>query len=285
MLELVLLLLFAATNATIYDGTPPTTFSPQRATIFAHFSNAAYCSSKDIQAWSCVPCKAADPTFVVSKVIYGSKAQTQAFVGSSNTTSTAGNIVISFRGSETFENWLHNLDFPKKAGYPKCDGCEIHEGFLSAWTEIQDDVIQEVEKLLSNMPSAQIFVTGHSLGAALAALCAAELGASSHSLGKKITGVYTFGQPRVGNQAFHDFYGTGERVSWRVTHNRDIVPHLPLEAMGFHHTSTEVFYNEKFTMYKVCDGSGEDKTCSDQFDVAISTSDHTHYMNMSITDC
>lgn len=134
------------------------------------------------------------------------------------------------------------------------------------------------------MPNALLFVTGHSLGAALAVLCATELGASKHSLGKKVEGVYTFGQPRVGNQAFHDFYGTGTRVSWRVTHNRDIVPHLPLEAMGFKHTSTEVFYNENFSTLRICDGSGEDKTCSDQFDVP-SISDHTYYMNMSITDC
>ena len=283
---LTLLSTFATATPDMYASpNPATTFQPARATLFAHFSNAAYCSASSLSDWSCPACKIADPTFVVSKVISGAKAQTQAFVGSSNTTSSTGNIVISFRGSETFENWLHNLDFPKKNAYPKCSGCEVHEGFLSAWTEIQDEVIIEVEKLLSYMPQAQVFVTGHSLGAALAALCAAELGASEHSLGKKIAGVYTFGQPRVGNQAFHDFYGKGERVSWRVTHNRDVVPHLPLEIMGFHHTSTEAFYDETFTTLKLCDGSGEDPTCSDQFDVAVSVSDHTHYMNISITDC
>ena len=42
--------------------------------------------------------------------------------------------------------------------------------------------------------STKIFVTGHSLGAALAIHCAAELGASSHSLGLPIEGVYTYGQ-------------------------------------------------------------------------------------------
>ena len=262
----------------------PTKFSADRAKLFATFSNAAYCSAQSINAWDCAPCTRADPTFKVSKVINGPTAQTQVFIGSSNTTSDTGNIVISFRGSETFVNWLHDLNFPKKDAYPKCDGCAVHEGFLSAWTEIQDQVIQEVTALLASMPNALLFVTGHSLGAALAVLCATELGASKHSLGKKVEGVYTFGQPRVGNQAFHDFYGTGTRVSWRVTHNRDIVPHLPLEAMGFHHTSTEVFYNENFSTVRICDGSGEDKKCSDQFDVP-SISDHLHYMNMSISDC
>ena len=137
---LTLLSTFATATPDMYASpNPATTFQPARATLFAHFSNAAYCSASSLSDWSCPACKIADPTFVVSKVISGAKAQTQAFVGSSNTTSSTGNIVISFRGSETFENWLHNLDFPKKNAYPKCSGCEVHEGFLSAWTEIQDE--------------------------------------------------------------------------------------------------------------------------------------------------
>ena len=46
-------------------------------------------------------------------------------------------------------------------------------------------------------------------------------------------GVYTFGEPRVGNKAFHAYYNSGEHLSWRVTHHRDPVPHLPTEDMGF----------------------------------------------------
>ena len=57
-------------------------------------------------------------------------------------------------------------------------------------------------------------------------------------------GVYTYGQPRVGNKQFAHFYNTGKHVSWRVTHWHDSVPHLPLEWQGFWHTATEVFYNE-----------------------------------------
>ena len=48
---------------------------------------------------------------------------------------------------------------------------------------------------------------------------AVELGASAHSLGLPIDAVYTYGQPRVGNDAFADFYMTGTRVSWRLTHH------------------------------------------------------------------
>jgi predicted lipase len=260
-------------------------FSPTRARLFAHFSQVAYCESSQLSSgWSnCPDCIATDPNFHVSHVIQGTKAKSQVFVGSSNTTSATGNVVISFRGSDNLENWIKDLDFPKKTAYPKCTDCEIHGGFLDAWTEVQDEVLQAVETLLNVMPDAKVFVTGHSMGAAMAVLCAAELGASSHSLGKKIEAVYTFGQPRVGNQAFHDFYATGEHVSWRVTHYRDIVPHLPLEVMGFHHTSTEAFYNEDFSVLKICDGSGEDEACADQYDLT-NPGDHCHYMNLTICD-
>jgi predicted lipase len=44
---------------------------------------------------------------------------------------------------------------------------------------------------------------------------------------------YTFGQPRVGNAAFAQFYNSSSVTAhYRTVHNHDIVPHLPLEAMG-----------------------------------------------------
>jgi hypothetical protein len=257
-----------------------TFFSPERAKIFALFSQAAYCSAPSLTAWNCTPCQQPEIAgFTVSRVVFGTKSQTQAFVGSD-----ADDIVVSFRGTDNLENWIKDLDFPKTTSYPKCPTCKVHAGFWGAWLELQTDVLAEVEQLARRMPLAKIFVTGHSLGAALAALCAAELGASSHSLGFPIEGVYTYGQPRVGDVAFQKFYSTGEHVSWRVTHWRDIVPHLPFESFGFHHTSTEVFYNEENSVWKICDGTGEDDACADQFDL-YSVEDHRHYLNVSITSC
>jgi hypothetical protein len=38
----------------------------------------------------------------------------------------------------------------------------------------------------------------------------------------------------------------------RVIHNRDIVPHVPLESQNFYHPPYEVLFNEDFTSYQVC---------------------------------
>ena len=64
----------------------------------------------------------------------------------------------------------------------------------------------------------------------MAVLCAAEIGAEQNSLAIPVEGVYTFGEPRVGNTAFRNFYNNGSKVSWRLTHWRDPVPHLPLKV-------------------------------------------------------
>jgi hypothetical protein len=67
-----------------------------------------------------------------------------------------------------------------------------------------------------------------------------------------IAGVYTFGQPRVGNAAFVDTYSKTVR-EFRVVHFQDIVAQLPLQEMGFKHPATEVCRARQCTC---CTGSG-----------------------------
>ena len=50
---------------------------------------------------------------------------------------------------------------------------------------------------------------------------------------------------------------------------------------GFHHFGTEVFYTEDFNSYKVCDGSGEDSSCSDKFWLPIGFNDHNNIFHTS----
>ena len=51
---------------------------------------------------------------------------------------------------------------------------------------------------------------------------------------------------------------------------------MPPTDFKYVHFGTEVFYDEKFDSYKVCDGTGEDKTCADKFDVPYDINDHLH---------
>merc|ERR1711916_60900 len=90
-----------------------------------------------------------------------------------------------------------------------------------------------------------------------------------------------FGLPRVGNKLFSDFQSTIIPDTFRVVHKNDIVPHLPPQWVGFHHVKTEVWANEDQDVLKVCDGSGEDPSCSDSV-YGDSVEDHLHYLNVTM---
>jgi hypothetical protein len=116
-------------------------------------------------------------------------------------------------------------------------------------------------------------VTGQSLGGALSTFCAIELQLKLN----KVTELYNFGSPRIGNEKTAAFINSKLPTRYRVIHNRDIVPHLPFEPMGFTHIAYEVLYDEPMKNYKVCDASGEDRTCSNKFDPEYNFPDHDVY--------
>jgi hypothetical protein len=101
-------------------------------------------------------------------------------------------------------------------------------------------------------------ITGHSLGGALAVLCAHILQAE----GWTVHSVYTFGQPRVGDRAFAAAYnglkaGQASSLSFetdrpdacptlgsqtfRLVNENDIVPRLPGWVLGYRHAGQHEF--------------------------------------------
>ena len=88
----------------------------------------------------------------------------------------------------------------------------------------------EVARLQKIYPSYNVYVTGHSLGAALATLTAADLS----NYGIKNVQLYNYGSPRVGNTAFANFYPSLVKTVIRVTHHKDIVPHVPMHERYTH---------------------------------------------------
>ena len=130
--------------------------------------------------------------------------------------------VLVFRGTEqTAKDFIIDL----KVGIPPFGktGICVHKGFQEAL----DSVWNEIDAVLAQL-TYPVFYTGHSLGAALATLAAAR---------RRPHAVYTFGSPRVGNQAFVDSLA-GAPI-YRIVDDKDIVATVPLEAMGFRHVGAE----------------------------------------------
>jgi hypothetical protein len=176
------------------------------------------------------------------------------------------------------KDWIDDLDATKTNPFSYCTSCEVHKGFWDSYMALKP----QIEAALAGLGAGSgtsIAITGHSLGAAMAALAAFDL----HHAGFQIQTMYTFGEPRVGDSTFASTFESAlPGVLNRVTHYKDIVPHLPLELMGFHHLATEVWYNEANTAYTVCDGSGEDPNCADSV-IGDSIDDHLYYMGIHIS--
>lgn len=107
----------------------------------------------------------------------------------------------------------------------------VHKGF---WQYMQDGFFSEKtfegeplgEKLVKNLRAdklQKIYITGHSMGGAVAELLAAKL--SDMGVEKEQIEVITFGAPAVGNQAFVDMYEPKMNLT-RITMKGDPVKNL-----------------------------------------------------------
>ncbi|MBK9923966.1 MAG: lipase family protein [Anaerolineales bacterium] len=133
--------------------------------------------------------------------------------------------VLAFRGTEVSKR-IDILTDAKAGKISMIEGM-VHKGFVGAYKSIEGEVLRAVEKL-DGIP---LYITGHSLGAALATVATQYL-ERHRKIRDQIAACYTFGSPRVGNNQFdRDFKST----IYRVINTTDIVTVIPLLAMGYIH--------------------------------------------------
>lgn len=271
VLFIVLGVLFSA-FATEYNETS-SSFSKSQAETSLWLSAAAYCGKS---AYKTHVFKGPTAGFVVTSVVSDTASDTEGYIGYLPSDQS---IYVTFRGSSSIRNWVTNLNAFKTAytSYPDCN-CQVHQGFYSAEQKVLPTILSEVKRLKGLYPSYKVKVTGHSLGAALAQLTSMDLLKAGYS-----PTVYNFGQPRVGDKSYAAF-STGKVDTWRVTHNKDIVPHIPVTTgMEFYHMCREEFEDANHNL-KTCDNSCEDKTCADQYALASTNiDDHLLYLNMPVS--
>lgn len=147
-----------------------------------------------------------------------------------------GNFVVGFRGSEEtgIEDWITDVKFiPQEYPFEKGSGgaMRVHGGFMEAYQSVREALLGKAKEA----GGSKIISTGHSLGGALAVLFAADV---KGVLPKKEVICYTFGCPKVGNQAYADFYNARVPQTYRVVNGADLVPKIP--PAGYEHVGQMV---------------------------------------------
>jgi len=243
---------------------------------FTYLAAAAYCDH-NLDTWSCGNACDLTPGITDVAVIEEDGRQLLAIVAFSE---AENGIIVSFRGSEVnIQNWVSNLDTFKTNPFPEYPDAGVHEGFYKAWQSIRDPVLAAVQSLKDTHGVNTVYTTGHSLGGALAHHAAFELG-MAHGFE---TVVFSYGAPRTGDFVWAQ--AVMEHVSklHRITHAQDIVPHVPFQIMGFYHVTTEIFFTDGLNG-RLCDGTGEDASCSNNCPIigCISVPDHLKYLDIAI---
>ncbi len=168
------------------------------------------------------------------EIVRGHDIDTQGFVAINK-----DHILAAFRGTESLPDWLGNLQSVKDPGPWR--RTEVHEGFqdafLAAALKIGETIGRKRER-------QRVWVTGHSLGGALAVLLAATMLESN----LPVHGLYTFGAPRVGDRSFANRLNRelDGAAHWRVVNEGDLVPHVPLESF-FSHAGNRMLLLNKMT--------------------------------------
>jgi predicted lipase len=124
--------------------------------------------------------------------------------------------VISFRGSETITDWIHDFEIKQTDYYVG----KVSTGFLLEYQAIRPQL-----KILNR---SKYIITGHSLGAALAILCAVHI---YIEFGIEPI-VYLFASPRVGNIEFANWYDQHIPNTYMFYLAGDIAPNYPSVNMG-----------------------------------------------------
>lgn len=182
-----------------------------------------------------------------TQIVFFEHSGTYCFIAANNRFA-----IIAFRGSEIWKREEHfdaqriladlktNIDIRLSDW---AEGEQVHSGFKAALDEIWDELRPEIEKLQAR--GVKIWITGHSLGAALATLSADRL--------PNVQGLYTFGSPRVGDKGFQANFQVD---AYRVVNGKDIVARVPGEG-PFRHVGELIWIRPNGSLHDQPDPKGK----------------------------
>ncbi len=196
-------------------------YSDRSAALMAYLAAFAYHPIIEVKGAPPIPTELSQLGFTSLATFANGLTDGFAFVAEGSDLS-----VLSFRGTQSEANW--NTNFHAGLIWPTGTdpNLRVHEGFYKAFEGLAEDGLKEkIPAIIDAIDNRPLYITGHSLGGALAQIAAAIFSAD------KIAACYTFGSPRVGNSYFDLWV---KPPSYRVINHADLVPQLPLPIFYRH---------------------------------------------------
>jgi len=135
---------------------------------------------------------------------------TQAFLAKRESDKMA---ILAFRGTQK-EDPRDIITDLQANFYQDAKGAKIHDGFYRAFQCVEN----EIKSVCEGLKEYSLYVTGHSLGGAIALIATRALNSDN------LAACYTYGSPKVGNEEFDDDI---KPPIYRIVNAYDIVPFSP----------------------------------------------------------
>lgn len=151
----------------------------------------------------------------------------------------ASYISMVFRGTDELVDWLDNLNIAKK----ETEFGVFHKGFYDSlyhiWPQMEQDYLDLEKK--SRRVRKPLFITGHSLGGAIASIAAAKCLYDQ----RPFVSVYTFGQPRaLSLDSVPAFNAACADRFFRMQNHHDLVSHTPANIAHYGHVGHCLYIDE-----------------------------------------
>ncbi|MEH2369002.1 lipase family protein [Nostoc sp.] len=165
----------------------------------------------------------------------------------------SNNVVVVFRGTKRFIEWFKDANIQLvsyknstekngqtvKATWDIADGVteessneipttndfgDVTAGFRGIYINLRQQMVEALDKCSAD---SRIFVTGHSLGGALATLAIPDILNNTQFNNHQKIELYTFASPRCGDRTFATAFQETGIQHWRIANTEDFVTTLP----------------------------------------------------------
>ncbi|MCI0454023.1 MAG: lipase family protein [Candidatus Dadabacteria bacterium] len=146
-------------------------------------------------------------------------------------------IYLSFRGTANVTDISEDILITQDSYKYVANGGKTASGFTETYEgsdkhPVREPILDTVNQLVDTDEYNSLYITGHSLGAALSVLAFPDL---SENTSIKSVVLYNFASPAVGNDEFVKLYDSlvseGRHTSWRIVNTNDVIPFLPPQGI------------------------------------------------------